>query len=117
MEIKDKPSTMGVREWITKKVAVEVVIPENVIKRVVTHQFDSAYEALENNNNIELSGFGKFYYNTKKAEKEIIHTEKQKATHQARYVSEGTTEKERLTLKRDIEHLEKKLEWLYKKKE
>lgn len=116
MEIKDKPDSMSVREWITKKVAQETMIPENVIRRVISHNYDSAYEALNNNNSIEISGFGKFYYNEKKAGKEIEHCIKQKDTWKERLASEDSTEKERREAKNQVEYYEKKLIWLIHKK-
>lgn len=62
-----KPQSMSVKEWIIKKMAVNMVIPEKVIDSVITHQFDSANDALNTNNSVEISGFGKFYFNNKKA--------------------------------------------------
>ena len=35
------------------------------------HQFNSANEALKNNNTVEISGFGKFTFNSKKAYKRL----------------------------------------------
>lgn len=51
--------------------STRMVISERVINQVVTHQFDSAHDALKNNNSVELSGFGKFLFNNKKAEKKL----------------------------------------------
>jgi nucleoid DNA-binding protein len=62
-----RPSTMSVKEWIIKKMAVNMVISEKTIDSVVTHQFDSANDALNIHKSVEISGFGKFYFNTKKA--------------------------------------------------
>lgn len=44
-----------------------MVISEKTIDAVVTHQFDSANDALNVNKSVEISGFGKFYFNQKKA--------------------------------------------------
>jgi hypothetical protein len=44
-----------------------MVISEKIIDSVVTHQFDSANDALNVNKSVEISGFGKFYFNNKKA--------------------------------------------------
>lgn len=44
-----------------------MVISEKVIDQVITHQFDSANDALNTNDSLEISGFGKFLFNTKKA--------------------------------------------------
>jgi hypothetical protein len=44
-----------------------MVISEKIIDSVVTHQFDSANDALNINKSVEISGFGKFFFNDKKA--------------------------------------------------
>ena len=58
---------MSVKEWIIKKMAIKMIISEKIIDTVVTHQFDSANDALNIHKSVELSGFGKFYFNEKKA--------------------------------------------------
>lgn len=63
----EKPQSMSVKEWIIKKMAINMVISEKVIDAVVVHQFDSANDALNVNKSVEISGFGKFYFNDKKA--------------------------------------------------
>jgi nucleoid DNA-binding protein len=55
--------------------STKMVISEKVINQVITHQFDSAHDAFKNNSSVELSGFGKFLFNKKKA---IKHVEKLK---------------------------------------
>lgn len=62
-----KPTSMSVKEWIIKKMAINMVIPEKIIDAVVTHQFDSANDALNIHKSVEISGFGKFFFNRKKA--------------------------------------------------
>ena len=63
----NKPASMSFKEWIIKKMSIQLVIPEKVIDQVVTHQFDSANDALNINKTVELSGFGTFHFNQKKA--------------------------------------------------
>ena len=43
-------------EKIVKKLSREKIISERVINQVVMHQFNSAHEALKNNNTVERSG-------------------------------------------------------------
>ena len=62
-----KPQSMSVKEWIIKKMSINMVISEKTLDAVVTHQFDSANDALNINKSVEISGFGKFYFNYKKA--------------------------------------------------
>jgi nucleoid DNA-binding protein len=47
--------------------STKLVISERVIIQVIAHQFDSANDALKNNNSVEISGFGKFVFNKKRA--------------------------------------------------
>jgi hypothetical protein len=47
--------------------AISMVVSEKIIDSVVTHQFDSANDAVNMYKSIEISGFGKFYFNDKKA--------------------------------------------------
>lgn len=117
MEIKDKPESMSVREWLTKKVSIdpEVLVTERVIKAVISHQFDSAYEALEFNNSVEISGFGKFYYNEKKADREVEISLQQQDACKKILESEEATEEERQQAGRRIKILEEKLQWLWAK--
>lgn len=115
MEIKDKPSSMSVREWITKKIATEIMIPENVIRQVIAHQFDSGLEALEKHNSIEISGFGKLFYNTKKAALEKQKLLFYKASYEAALNDSATTEKERRTLERKLDSAQNAINQLVKK--
>ena len=50
-----------------------MVISERVISQVITHQFDSAHDALKTNNTVEISGFGKFLFNNNKAKTKIVN--------------------------------------------
>ena len=62
-----KPQSMSMKEWIIKKMAINMVVSEKIIDAVVTHQFDSANDAVNIHKSVEISGFGKFYFNQKKA--------------------------------------------------
>lgn len=63
-----KPQSMSIKEWIIKKMAISMVVSEKTIDAVVVHQFDSANDALDIHDSVEISGFGKFYFNKKKAQ-------------------------------------------------
>jgi len=63
----EKPISMSVKEWIIKKMSINMVISEKIIDSVIIHQFDSANDALNINKSVEISNFGKFYFNDKKA--------------------------------------------------
>lgn len=119
MEIKDKPKSMSIREWITKKVAIapEIVTPENIITAVIRHSYDSANDALLTNNSIEISGFGKFYYNVKKAQKELEKCQKTKKNYEAIISNEASTDKERKKAEILLKAVTSKIETLLLKKD
>ena len=53
-------------------------MPEVVINQVITHQFDSAHDAVKTNDSVEISGFGKFLFNEKKAKQKVDKLQKVK---------------------------------------
>lgn len=55
------------------------LISEKVIDLVITHQFDSAHKATNLYNSVEISGFGKFVFNMKKASRYYEGYHKQKS--------------------------------------
>ena len=63
----DKPLSLSVKDYIIRKMSIKMKLTEKVIDNVVTHQFSSANEALVSNKSVEVSGFGKFIFNDKKA--------------------------------------------------
>jgi nucleoid DNA-binding protein len=67
----DKPISMSVKDYLVRTLAVKMMISEKIIETVINHQFQSANEAMDTNNSIEISGFGKFYFNEKKAQKRL----------------------------------------------
>jgi nucleoid DNA-binding protein len=62
---------MSVKDYLVRTLAVKMMISEKTIETVINHQFQSANEAMDTNNSIEISGFGKFYFNEKKAKKRL----------------------------------------------
>lgn len=66
---------LSVRETIIKQLAVNKIadklISEKIINEVISHQFDSALKATVFHNSVEISGFGKFSFNQKKAIKQM----------------------------------------------
>jgi nucleoid DNA-binding protein len=63
----EKPISLSVKNFLIRKLASDMLIPEKTIETVVNHQFGSALNALQLNNSVELSGFGKFVFNKRKA--------------------------------------------------
>jgi nucleoid DNA-binding protein len=91
----DKPDSMSLREWLIKKVSAALIIPERVTQDVITHQFDEAYNALDENNSVEIYEFGKFVFNVKKARKEIEKWKSQKEMYENMMNDESLPEEKR----------------------
>jgi nucleoid DNA-binding protein len=71
----DKPQSLSMREWLVRKIAPKLLISEKIVDAVIAHQFSEANSALLSNNTVEISGFGKFIFNTKKAVKKMASLE------------------------------------------
>jgi nucleoid DNA-binding protein len=67
----DKPISMSVKDFLIRKLAVQLMMSEKTIESVINHQFQSANLALQENDSVEISGFGKLLFNRKKAEKRL----------------------------------------------
>ena len=78
MEIDNKPASMSMKDYLIRVQSVKAMTSEKVIEAVINHQFQSASLAMRTNNSVELSGFGKFYFNTKKAIKRLAALETKK---------------------------------------
>ena len=63
----DKPQSLSIKDWLVRKLSVKMMLSEKLIDTVVTHQFSEANIALSTNHSVEISGFGKFVFNEKKA--------------------------------------------------
>lgn len=68
----DRPINMSVKEYLMRVQSLNANIPLKTIEAVIENQFSEANKALRDNNTVEISGFGKFIFNTKKAEKKKI---------------------------------------------
>jgi nucleoid DNA-binding protein len=75
-----KSANTPIKEYIIKRLAVNKVtdklISEKTMDLVISHQFESAIKAMMTNSTVEISGFGKFLFNFKRAQKELTKYEK-----------------------------------------
>jgi nucleoid DNA-binding protein len=67
----DKPMSMSVKDYLIRILAVKTMTSEKTIEAIINHQFQGANDALVNNYSVEISGFGKFYFNHKKAQRKM----------------------------------------------
>jgi nucleoid DNA-binding protein len=59
------------KELLIKTIASKLMVAEKTIETVINHQFVSANSAMDTNKSIEISGFGKFMFNEKKAARRL----------------------------------------------
>lgn len=116
MKITGKPESMSVVKWITKKMHLNNLGgTEDVITKVINHQFDSAYKAMRNNDSIEISGFCKFYFNVKRYEKQLQNLSEKKDALEKQY-SKETSEKHRIKTREKLDDTTKQLNHLLERK-
>ena len=93
----DKPISLSVKEYLIRKLAVKMMISEKTLEAVINHQFNSANEAIKNNSSVEISGFGKFVFNHKKAVKKMEKMLSQKQLFESRLENVELSEQRRAT--------------------
>jgi nucleoid DNA-binding protein len=91
----DKPISMSVKDYLIRILAVKTLTSEKAIEAIINHQFQSANEALRTNNSVEISGFGKFIYNVKKAQKKMEVIAKRKEIEEAILMDENSSEQKK----------------------
>ena len=102
----DKPISMSVKDYLIRTLAVKMMVLEKTIEAVVNHQFQSANEAMDLNNSIEISGFGKFYFNEKKAKKRLDSLYRKKKLMEELIASSDSTEQKKRSSKVTLEKTE-----------
>lgn len=64
----DKPISMSVKDYLMRLMSIRTNTPLKTIEAVISHQFESANQALKSNFTLEISGFGKLSFSHKKAQ-------------------------------------------------
>ena len=59
------------KEFLIRTIASKLLVSEKTIEAVINHQFISANQAMDTNKSVEISGFGKFMFNEKKAARRL----------------------------------------------
>jgi len=75
----ERPKSLTIKDFLIRKMSVRMLIPEFTLDAIVSHQFQSATQAMLNTKSVEISGFGKFVFNDKKAVKKMEKLLSQKA--------------------------------------
>lgn len=101
--------SMSVKEYLCRLMSIKMNIPLKTIETIVDHQFQSANEALKTNYSIEISGFGKFMFNHKRAEKVWEKNLSKKRTFERMLLNPDITEQKRKSLQLKLENT---IKWL-----
>lgn len=102
----DKPISMSVKDYLVRTLAVKMLTSEKVIETVINHQFQSANEAMDINNSLEIAGFGKFYFNDKKATKRLGQLTAKKQAMEKIIADETTSDQKRRSSQVTLEKTE-----------
>ena len=102
----DKPISMSVKDFLIRTLAVKMMVSEKVIEAVINHQFQSANEAMDLNNSLEIAGFGKFYFNQKKATKRLSQLNAKRDAMKRIIADENTSEQKRRSSQVTLEKTE-----------
>ena len=95
----DKPQSLTMREYLVRILAPKILVSEKIIDTVIAHQFSEANAALLTNDSIEISGFGKMFFNKKKAIKKMEKFLSQKALFESILADNEISEQKRNTTK------------------
>ena len=91
----DKPTSMSIKDYLIRTMAVKLMTSEKVIETIVNHQFQSANIAMHENDSVEISGFGKFLFNGKKAIKKMEKLESKRQLFDSQVNNESLSEQKR----------------------
>lgn len=108
----DKPRSLSVKDFLIRKMSIKFNTPEKVIESVVNHQFQSATLAFNDQKSVELSGFGKFLFNEKKAVKKMETMLIQKQVLEQTIIDETATDRKRKAAEVKLESLLQAIEIL-----
>lgn len=67
----EKPANLPIKDYLLKVMSVKLNTPHDILETVINDQFESARKAVDNNNSVEFSGFGKFLFLPVKAKKKL----------------------------------------------
>lgn len=90
-----KPVSLSVKDWIIRRLAPKMMITEKTIEAVINHQFQEANLALSKHKSLEISGFGKFFFNEGKAVRQMAKHLSQKALFEKKLMDETLTDQKR----------------------
>jgi len=97
-----KPHNLSIKEYLIKKMAISLNMPEKDIDKVISHQFNSVNDAFRKVNSIEISGFGKFVILPVKTRKMLEKAQSKIRMFTSKLNKEGISDAERQSLMNKI---------------
>lgn len=108
----DKPISLSIKEYIIRKMSIKMNTAEKIIETVVNHQFQSATLAFNDQKSVEISGFGKFLFNEKKAIKKMESMLIQQRVLNANLLDETLSDRKKKSTQLKLESLAQAIEIL-----
>jgi len=108
----DKPISMPVKDYLMRVMSVRTNTPLKTIEAVIEFQMQGANEALVHNYSVELSGFGKFIFGHKKAQKKMEKNLSKKEVFEKMLLNPDISETKRASLNLKLENTIKFIEGL-----
>lgn len=67
----EKPNWMSDRDWFVKKLSQSNSLDEEIVSKVIRHQFESVVQATQRVKRVEISGIGTLIWNDGSAQKKL----------------------------------------------
>lgn len=83
-----KPKNLKLHDFLVRKMAVKMMLPEKWIDTVISDEKKGINEALKRYQEVEISGFGKFILSQIKLRKKIVSLERILNALQCRYLDD-----------------------------
>ena len=107
-----KPDTMSIHEWLINIVAKDVGVDASVVRKVMSHNFESIFNAVAHHDIIEIANFGKFKYGKKKALYALKTYVERKESLQETLKSKDLSDSKRFKAEEDVKKLTRKINYL-----
>lgn len=83
MEMDKRPPSVSMKDFLIRVLAVKMMKSEKTIEAIINHQFQTSAQAIRETKSVEISGFGKFFFNDVKARKKMELFLKKKALYES----------------------------------
>lgn len=108
----DKPISTSVKDYLIKRMSVRLNIPSKTIEAIVAHQMEGINKAIQADNkfSVEMSGFGKWIFNHKKAKRKFEKNISKEQTFQTLLNKPDLTDKQKASYELKLTNTKKWME-------